>query len=68
MSNHYHSFLRFQQIDDSLFNGQFILDVQGCRGLIQQQDRTVFQNSPGDREALPLTTGEQVAVLAGGVS
>ena len=68
MSNHYHRFLRFQQIDDSLFNGQFILDVQGCRGLIQQQDRTVFQNSPGDREALPLTTGEQVAVLAGGVS
>ena len=68
MSNHHHSFLRFQQIDDSLFNGQFILDVQGCRGLIQQQDRTVFQNSPGDREALPLTTGEQVAVLAGGVS
>lgn len=54
--------------DASLFNGQFILDVQGCRGLIQQQDRTVFQNSPGDREALPLTTGEQVAVLAGGVS
>ena len=65
MGNHYHGLFRLEQIGDGLLDRQLVLDVQGCRGLVQQQNRAVLQNGTGDGQPLALPAREQIAVLAG---
>src|SRR5699024_9669096 len=65
MSNHYHSLFLFEKISNRLFHSQLVLDVKGRCCFIQKQDRAVFQNGAGNRNALALPAGQKVSVLAG---
>lgn len=44
----------------------FVFHIQAGGGLVQQDDRGVFQERPGDRDPLPLAAGELGAVFADG--
>ena len=56
VSNHNYSLFLFQKISDCLLYSQLIFNIKRRRCFIQQQDRTVFQDSAGNRNPLPLTT------------
>ncbi|MNE66738.1 hypothetical protein D3C80_1623070 [compost metagenome] len=42
----------------------FTLRIEGAGGFIEQQDRRVHQQRPGDGQALALTTGEAQPAVA----
>ena len=66
MGDHHHGLFLPEQVGDGLFHRQFVLDVQGCCGLVQQQNGAVLQNGPGYGDALALAAGEPIAILPGG--
>ena len=53
-----------QQAGQGALHPGLVLHIQGRRRLVQQDDGGVFQQRPGDGNALPLTAGELGPVLA----
>ena len=58
-----HGPIRHQAFERKLHH-TFALRVEGAGRLVEQQDRTVRENRPGDSEPLPLPAGEAHAPLA----
>ena len=54
------------QVPEGSLNHLFRMTVKGGSRLIEQNDRSIFQKSPCDGDALPLTAGELVAEFANG--
>ena len=49
---------------ESVVDLLFDLDVDGARGIVEDQDRRVHEQRAGDGDPLALTTRERVAALA----
>ena len=56
--------LVFDEAGQSLLNRRFVLNIQTCGGLVQQNDGRILQKSTGDGNALTLTAGKSAAILA----
>ena len=63
MCNDENSFL-FDQTGKSALNQRFVLDVQTCGGLVQKNDRGVFQKGPCDGDTLPFTAGKFASIFS----
>ncbi len=55
--------LVFDEAGQSLLNRRFVLNIQTCGGLIQQDDGRILQEGAGDGNALTLAAGKSTAVL-----
>ena len=56
--------LVFDEAGQSLLNRRFVLNIQTCGGLVQQNDGRILQKSTGDGNALTLAAGKGTAILA----
>ena len=55
--------LTFHQSGNRLLHQDFILRVEGCCGLVKQNDGSVFQQGAGNGNTLALTAGKSAAVF-----
>src|SRR5688572_11453977 len=56
--------LAFHEAEKLLLDRELDLAVERRSGLVEDQDRSILQNNPGERDALPLPAGELPAALA----
>ena len=61
MGNHEHG-LASGECGECLLYTDFVIGISKCGGLIQDQDRRVFQNCPGNGDPLMFTAGQVDAV------